>query len=203
MKTETIELSSTYLDAINKNSDRSTLPIAGIEDIELNWPCAPEDAAHIYREYGCLVVRGLLADLAPQILADAEEMARQVKESNFTRTGNALVMDGDKTGREKQIMLFCPTYTYAASHFQAATDSRVLDLLEALIGPNIEMMGDGMCMYKEPGGGMEKAMHQDAPYFYHRDHSVCSAFVHIVTTNEENGCLRVYPGSFKLGLLEH
>lgn len=100
-------------------------------------------------------------------------------------------------------MLFCPTYPVASSHFQAAVDSRVADLLEAFIGPNVELYGQGMYMYKEPEGGMEKAMHQDAPYFYHRNHSFCTAFVHVVPTTEKNGCLRVVPGTSKLGLLAH
>ena len=66
---------------------------------------------------------------------------------------------------------------------------------QAMIGPDIEMRGEGLCMYKEGGGGMEKSLHQDAPYSYHRDHSFCTAFVHLVPTTEENGCLRVMPGS--------
>jgi phytanoyl-CoA hydroxylase len=50
---------------------------------------------------------------------------------------------------------------------------------------------------------MEKALHQDAPYFYHRDHRFVTGFLHLVATNDENGGLHVVPASFRLGLLEH
>lgn len=50
---------------------------------------------------------------------------------------------------------------------------------------------------------MEKSMHQDAPYFYHRDHSFCTAFLHLVPTTQHNGRLHIIPGSHRLGLLEH
>ena len=197
------KLNQAYLDAINTAATRDDLPAATAQDITLDADAAPEQVAEVYQRWGCVMIRGLLSDRVADVLADTEAMARQVRESNYTRTGNALVMPGNRTGREKQIMLFCPTYTYAASHFQAATDPRVLDAVEAMVGPNVEMFGTGMCMYKEPGGGMEKALHQDAPYFYHRDHKVVTGFMHLVDTTKENGCLHVAPGSWRLGLLPH
>ena len=192
-----------YAAEANFSADISSLPNATLDDISLDWPCSASDAAAVYDEWGCVLVRGLLADMAEAIYRDGALMAKRVQESNYEKSGTALIMPGGETGKDKQIMLFCPTYSVAASHFQAATDSHVADLLEGLIGPNIELYGQGMYMYKEPGGGMEKSLHQDAPYFYHRDHSFCTAFVHVVPTNEKNGCLRVVPGSHKLGLLGH
>jgi len=202
--TETKTAPHHILEGIGSIASLDDLPRAKLSDVELHAPdYTLDEARKIFHEWGCLLVRGLLADMAPAIVEDTHEMARQVKESNYTRTGNALVMPGDKTSNEKQIMLFCPVYRHSAAHFRAATDDRVLDILEACVGPNIEMYGGGMCMYKEPGGGMEKALHQDAPYFYHRDHTFCSVFLHLCETNEENGHLHCIPGSYKMGLLEH
>lgn len=196
----------TYLDVIEanrKDDPLGSLPAATIADIELQADCTPEAINAVYEKWGCCVIRGLLADLAPEILADTEAMAAGVRAAGYESRNNAYVPDGGETGRKKQIMLFCPTYTLAASHFQAAICPQLLDALEAMIGPNVEMYGDGMCMYKEPDGGMAKPLHQDAPYVYHRDHSFMTAFVHLVETTDENGVLHVIPGSFKLGLLEH
>ena len=44
-------------------------------------------------------------------------------------------------------------------------------------------------------------MHQDAPYFPHRDHSMMAAVVMLTDATEEMGCIAVYPGSHKLGIL--
>ncbi len=195
-----------YLDVIETNRERdplAALPPSTLADIELQADCTPAEVGAVYEQWGCCVVRGLLADCAPAILEDAEAMAAGVRAAGYESINNAYVPEGGQTGRDKQIMLFCPSYTLAASHFQAAIDPRMLDLLEAMIGPSVELFGQGMCMYKEPGGGMEKALHQDAPYFYHRDHTVVTGFIHLLETNNDNGALHVVPGSFKLGLIEH
>ena len=186
-----------YLDAIAANCKEDplgSLPPATVADIELPADGTPEAISAVYEKWGCCVMRGLLSDRAADVLADAEAMAAGVRDAGYESRNNAYVPAGGATGHEKQIMLFCPTYTLAASHFLAATDPRLLDAVEAMIGPNVEMYGNGMCMYKEPGGGMEKALHQDAPYFYHRDHSFMTAFLHLVETTDENGVLHAIPG---------
>jgi phytanoyl-CoA hydroxylase len=45
-------------------------------------------------------------------------------------------------------------------------------------------------------------MHQDYPYFPHERHTMLAASVHLDDADEENGCLRVVPGSHTLGPLE-
>jgi hypothetical protein len=46
-------------------------------------------------------------------------------------------------------------------------------------------------------------MHQDAPYFPHENHSMMAAIIHFDDAPEEKGCVRVVPGSHKLGMLDH
>lgn len=193
-----------YLAATNQHPDLDALPRATIRDIEVRYPdTTPGEARAIYDRWGIVVVRNLLPDLVGAIVADAEAMAEDVRASGWQSLHGALVRPGDATGRPHQIQLFYPTYVHAASTLRAAIDRRTTDVLAALIGPNVELHSEGMIIYKEPGGGMEKSMHQDAPYFYHRDHSFCSAFLHLVPTTQQNGRLHVIPGSHKLGLLEH
>ena len=45
--------------------------------------------------------------------------------------------------------------------------------------------------------------HQDFPYLPHTNFDVCAAFVVLDETRPENGCMRVVPGSHKLGQLKH
>jgi len=46
-------------------------------------------------------------------------------------------------------------------------------------------------------------MHQDYPYFPHERHTMLAAIVHFDDAPVEKGCVRVVPGSHKLGPLEH
>ena len=46
-------------------------------------------------------------------------------------------------------------------------------------------------------------MHQDVPFFPHDNHSMIAVILHFDDAPLEKGCLRVVPGSHKLGMLEH
>ena len=45
-------------------------------------------------------------------------------------------------------------------------------------------------------------MHQDVPYFPHERHTMMAAIIHLTDATEEMGCVRVVPGSHKLGPME-
>ena len=51
--------------------------------------------------------------------------------------------------------------------------------------------------------GADFGMHQDYPFFPHRDHSTIAAWMPLIDTSRENGALHVVPGSHKLGPIEH
>ena len=51
--------------------------------------------------------------------------------------------------------------------------------------------------------GADFGMHQDYPFFPHRDHSTLAAWMPLIDTSIENGALHVVPGSHKLGPIEH
>ena len=46
-------------------------------------------------------------------------------------------------------------------------------------------------------------MHQDVPYFEHEAHSMIAAVVHFDESTIEKGCIRVVPGSWKRGRMDH
>ncbi|TXK84936.1 phytanoyl-CoA dioxygenase family protein [Paenibacillus sp. N3.4] len=58
-------------------------------------------------------------------------------------------------------------------------------------------------LVKPPERGAAFPMHQDAPYFPHSHHTMLAASVHLDDADDENGCLRVIPGSHKAGVLPH
>ena len=56
---------------------------------------------------------------------------------------------------------------------------------------------------KNISAGADFGMHQDYPFFPHRDHSTIAAWIPLIDTSRENGALHVVPGSHKLGPIEH
>lgn len=91
-------------------------------------------------------------------------------------------------------------------HFKSAaftrllTDPRLTGIAQDIIGPNVQLHHSKMFI-KPPERGSPFPMHQDYPYFPHRDHSMIAVILHFDDAPEEKGCLRAYPGSHKLGPL--
>src|SRR5262249_14959073 len=76
------------------------------------------------------------------------------------------------------------------------------DRVADLIGPNVQLHHTKLFI-KPPERGAPFPMHQDCPYFPHERHTMMAAIFHFDDAPEEKGCVRVVPGSHRLGLLEH
>jgi phytanoyl-CoA hydroxylase len=70
---------------------------------------------------------------------------------------------------------------------------RVLDVLEALIGPDVMAM-QSMLFLKYPGGAGQ-GYHQDAYYIPTVPDTLCGAWIAIDRADEENGCMWFTPGT--------
>jgi ectoine hydroxylase-related dioxygenase (phytanoyl-CoA dioxygenase family) len=80
---------------------------------------------------------------------------------------------------------------------------KLLDVIEILVGPNIEIQHCKINWKPPEKGTGEVKWHQDFPYLPHTNHDLCAAFIVLDKTTPENGCMRVIPGSHKLGQLKH
>ena len=83
-----------------------------------------------------------------------------------------------------------------------AHDSRILDAVEDLIGPNINVAGTTLFI-KEPETKGFISWHQDARYIGLEPHDWVTAWLAISDVTEENGCMRMVPGSHTAPLVEH
>lgn len=92
-----------------------------------------------------------------------------------------------------------PEY-HSAVFLEAMMSPRLLDPIEDILGPNIQVH-HAKLIVKPPSKGAPFPMHQDYPYFPHANHTMIACSVHMDDSSEENGCLRVVPGSHKLGPL--
>lgn len=78
----------------------------------------------------------------------------------------------------------------------------VLDAVEDVIGPDI-LVYHTTLWTKEPGAGTYVVWHQDDAYFQLDPPEQVTAWVALTEASVEAGCMRMVPGSHKLGYLPH
>jgi ectoine hydroxylase-related dioxygenase (phytanoyl-CoA dioxygenase family) len=80
-------------------------------------------------------------------------------------------------------------------------DPRFTSIAQSIIGPNVQLHHSKMFI-KPPEKGSPFPMHQDYPYFPHDKNSMIAAIIHFDDAPIEKGCVRVYPGTHKLGPID-
>ena len=170
-------------------------------------------AADIYKKHGCLVVRGLMKpytkgmnhDIMQTVETAISQLdeAREVPEGWVTPNGCLFLPAPENYDRDKQIMTIGINYHTSATFLQSAVDPIALDIVEAILGPNIEAFGNGQSLVKEPVGGHPKHLHQDSAYFEHKYEGPVALLNYVIDTDLENGALYVVPGNHNMGQLRH
>jgi ectoine hydroxylase-related dioxygenase (phytanoyl-CoA dioxygenase family) len=83
-----------------------------------------------------------------------------------------------------------------------ATDERVLDAVEAVLGPDI-MLFDVTYIVKEPNQRSHVSWHQDLTYWGFSSDEQVSMWLALSPATEESGCMRMLPGSHAQGPVGH
>ncbi len=86
--------------------------------------------------------------------------------------------------------------------YDLCTSPRLLDYVEALIGPDILLWGSHF-FCKEPGDGKTVGWHQDARYWPLAPHRSVTAWLAIDDSDVGNAAMRILPGTHGNGLLPH
>ncbi len=157
----------------------------------------PEQVA-FYQENGYLLVKGVFSK------EEAEA---------FRREGHALiervnsVSHQDPTWRgaravtqvETKLFHCHDVQFYSAAYSKLLVDDRLTEAAAQIIGsPNVQLHHTKMFI-KPPEKGSPFPMHQDYLFFPHDNDSMIAAIIHFDDAPEEKGCVRVIPGSHKLG----
>ena len=93
-------------------------------------------------------------------------------------------------------------HTVMISPLQMATDPKVLDLLEAIIGPDI-LLYDTTYIIKEPHTEAHVSWHQDLTFWGLDDDAQVSMWLALSPATQASGCMRMVPGSHRSGVREH
>ena len=152
----------------------------------------PEQKA-FYADNGYILLRGFLSDeeaarLRAEIHAIAERQGpTEATWASVSGQGTALQHSHDIQFR-------------SAAFTRLLVDDRLTGVFTSLIGPNVQLHHNKMFI-KPPERGSPFPMHQDYGYFPHHGLSMTAAILHLDDAPDEKGCVRVYPGSHKLGPL--
>ncbi|MEM7019079.1 MAG: phytanoyl-CoA dioxygenase family protein [Pseudomonadota bacterium] len=92
---------------------------------------------------------------------------------------------------------YCPSVlAFDLGFLNIGRDSRILDMVEQLIGPDFALWNSSF-FAKPAKVGSKTPWHQDGQYWPIRPLATCSVWVAIDASTPENGCLQVIPGSHK------
>jgi ectoine hydroxylase-related dioxygenase (phytanoyl-CoA dioxygenase family) len=147
-----------------------------------------------YHENGYIHVPGLLTPYeAAAYRAECHELAERIGDNDATW---ASVRD------QGMRITHCHDVQFQSAAFtRLLVDPRLTGAAQGIIGPNVQLHHTKMFI-KPPEKGSPFPMHQDYPYFPHANHSMIAVIIHFDDAPDEKGCLRVVPGSHKLGPLE-
>ena len=79
---------------------------------------------------------------------------------------------------------------------------KILDAVESIIGKDI-LVGGTTLFIKDPDNKEFVSWHQDAKYIGFEPYNWVTAWLAITDANEENGCMRMWPGSHKEKIKDH
>ena len=85
---------------------------------------------------------------------------------------------------------------------EVSHNPKILDTVESIIGKNILVCGTTLFI-KNPNERGFVSYHQDAKYIGLEPYNWVTAWVAITDSNEQNGCMRIWPGSHKDNLKQH
>jgi ectoine hydroxylase-related dioxygenase (phytanoyl-CoA dioxygenase family) len=129
-----------------------------------------------------------------QNLLTAEE-ARQIKQE-IARVLEEVGEEARVRGEDPQSAIVGGVYVGLSARSEKmkalARDPRVLDVLEAILAPNIEFLSDKV-VFKSSKTDFSTPWHQDWPY-WEGAHKI-SVWLALDDADTENGCMKLIPGS--------
>ena len=157
-----------------------------------------------YREEGYLVFEGLIQGerlacykrVFDELVAQGRELTEQIPHWSFEKDERG----EPRVGLLHKVQGVCVVDDRV---LELAREPAILDRVEVLIGRNLDVFGTKF-FPKLPDGGTSTDWHQDNYYFGTDTDRIVSCGIYLEDSDVENGCLRVVPGSHRMGeIVEH
>lgn len=156
-----------------------------------------------FDEHGYYHARGLFApEEIATLRTDFDRIVAQLHESNDAVDATWDGGETEKLARAGDTIFHTHNVQkYSRAWLNAFLNERFLDVVEEMVGPDI-LLHHSKLFQKPAEAGSPFPMHQDWPYFPSEKDSMIAGIIHVSDATDEMGCLRVYPGSHKLGRIE-
>jgi phytanoyl-CoA hydroxylase len=131
--------------------------------------------------------------------SDFDRIVAQLASS--TEDIDATWATADRSGDQSRVVLHTHNVqNYSPRWLRALLDPRLLDVAEAILGPDL-VLHHTKLFQKPRGAGSPFPMHQDWRYFPTSGDDMIAAIIHVSPATAEMGCVSAYPGSHRLGRL--
>jgi ectoine hydroxylase-related dioxygenase (phytanoyl-CoA dioxygenase family) len=163
-----------------------------------------EEQLEFYRENGYVLVKGLLSKAeAADLRKETHDLAARLSRTHNIDATWGAARAGVEGAQDTKIYHCHNVQFFSAAFTRLLVNDKLTGIASDIIGsPNVQLHHTKMFI-KPPEKGSPFPMHQDAPYFPHDHHSMIAVIVHFDDAPLEKGCVRVVPGSHKLGILQH
>lgn len=161
----------------------------------------PEQRKAFWQENGYLVLDGVLSAAEVECLRRSADTL-EAHAAGLTESTDRFKLKVFDSGGGRRVQSIAEPHELGAEWMTLARHPRLLDRVEELLGPNIQLYYS-MLMMKPPREGFAAPWHQDFAFFVHDRADLLACMVALDDATLDNGCLRVVPGSHKRGLLNH
>jgi phytanoyl-CoA hydroxylase len=158
-----------------------------------------------FQENGCYIARGVfsaqeVAELEVDFDRIVEQLTASGEQINARWGGDEMkrIEQEMAGGQPTQIIHTHNVQQYSAVWHRALLHPRFLRAAGSLLGPDI-VLHHSKLFQKPPEKGSPFPMHQDWTYFPTLKNSMIAAVIHVSRATDEMGCIRVYPGSNRIG----
>lgn len=144
-----------------------------------------------YHRDGYVIVKGLLPPQDVEVLYGLAERTRgqAAREAQAAKADDHDVLKDEHAAKTRIHMLS----RLDADAEWGLLHPRVLDVVEALVGPDVYALQS--MMFLNPPGRGGQGWHQDACYIKTHPDTLIGAWIALEEVDEDNGCLWVVPGS--------
>jgi ectoine hydroxylase-related dioxygenase (phytanoyl-CoA dioxygenase family) len=163
-------------------------------------PVADTEIGRQFARDGFYVARGVYspAEVA-ELERDFDRIVEQLVESGESINATWGGPEMERLDARQLVVLHTHNVQqYSAAWSRSLFHPGFLAGAQAILGPDV-VMHHTKLFQKPPEVGAPFPMHQDWEYFPTIKHSMIAGIIHVSRADDEMGCLRVYPGSHRLG----
>ena len=162
---------------------------------------SPAEQKAFYEEEGYLVFPNMLrADELAAARAALDEVLAESK--GLTENSDKFSVTRGSDGNYNVRRIFNPIKQHKV-FYDLAFHPGILQAASNVLGPNIQLHHSKLNLKPPSTGDARFEWHQDYPFFPHTNYDLMAVLVHLDDATEENGCLKVVPGSHKGGPRMH